>query len=118
MSNMYDTLLVPADRLDDVEPMDDQMVVKVAFPETKTKGGIIMTDNTTRRELAARIIGTVLKCGPNVMFFNPGDEVIYAKYAGTVISKKDESEPGKGDAYEIRILKEEQIICKLNKKGA
>jgi co-chaperonin GroES (HSP10) len=118
MSNMYDTLLVPTDRLDDVEPMDEQLVVKVAFPETKTKGGILLTDNTARRELAARIIGTVLKCGPNVMFFKPGDEVIYAKYAGTVIAKQDESQPGMSDGYEIRILKEDQIICKLNKKGA
>lgn len=118
MSNMYDVLLVPSDRLDDIEPMDDQMVVKVSFPEMKTKGGIIMTDSAAKRELAARIIGTVLKCGPNVMFFKPGEEVIYAKYAGTIVSKKDESTEGASDGYEIRILKESQIICKLNKKGA
>jgi co-chaperonin GroES (HSP10) len=116
MSNTYDMLLVPEDRIDDIEPLDDQLVVKIAFPPAKTKGGIIVTNSVVKRELAGRIIGTVLKCGPNVEFFKPGEECIFAKYAGTVVSQRDESKEGADDGYEIRIMEEKYIISKLKKK--
>lgn len=116
MSSAYDMLLVPKDRVDDIEPLDDQLVVKIQFPEQKTKGGIILTDNVVKRELAARIIGTVLKCGPNAEFFEPGDEVIFAKYSGTVVSQQEDSVEGANDGYEIRIMEEKYVISKLKKK--
>ena len=116
MSGAYDMLLVPEDRINDIEPLDDQLIVKIQFPESKTKGGIILTDNVVKRELAARIIGKVLKCGPNVEFFEPGDEVIFAKYAGTVVSRQDDTVEGANDGYEIRIMQEKYVISKLKKK--
>lgn len=116
MSNTYDMLLVPEERIDDIEPLDDQLVVRIEFPALKTKGGIILSDNTVKRELASRIIGKVIKCGPNVEFFKPGEECIFAKYAGTVVSQRDESREGAGDGYQIRIMEEKYIISKLNKK--
>lgn len=116
MSNAYDMLLVPEDRIDDIEPLDDQLVVKISFPPTKTAGGIIVVDTVVKRELASRIIGTVIKCGPNVEFFKPGEECIFAKYAGTVVSQQDESKEGAGDGYQIRIMEEKYIISKLKKK--
>lgn len=116
MSNTYDMLLVPEDRIDDIEPLDDQLVVKIQFPEQKSKSGILLTQNTVQKELAARIIGDVIKCGPNVDFFVPGDQVIFAKYSGTVVSRKDESESGMNDGYEIRIMQEKYVISKLKKK--
>lgn len=116
MSNAYDMLLVPEDRVDDIEPLDDQLVVKIAFPPAKTQGGIILVDSVVKRELASRIIGTILKCGPNVEFFKPGEECIFAKYAGTVVSQRDESKEGASDGYQIRIMEEKYIISKLKKK--
>lgn len=116
MSGAYDMLLVPEDRIDDIEPMDDQVVVKIQFPEIKTKGGIILTQSAVKRELAARIIGTIIKCGPNVDFFSVGDECIFAKYAGTVVSRQDDSKQGANDGYEIRIMEEKYLISKLKKK--
>lgn len=116
MSNTYDMLLVPKDRIDDIEPLDDQLVVKIEFPKSKTQGGILLTNNVVGRELASRIIGTVLKCGPNVEFFQPGDECIFAKYAGTVVSQQDETTQGADDGYQIRIMEEKYIISKLKKK--
>lgn len=116
MSNTYDMLLVPEDRIDDIIPMDNQIVMKISFPESKSKSGIIFTDNVQARELASRIIGTVLKCGPNVEFCEVGDEVIFTKYAGTVVSKKQDSVEGAGDGYEIRIIDEKNLISRLKRK--
>lgn len=118
MSNTYDRLLVPTDRVDDIVPMDNQIIVRVEFPKSALGKGIIMTDTSMQKEIAQRIIGNIIKIGPNVDFFKVGDEVIYAKYAGTVVSRKDESEPGKEDGFEIRIMEEKEIIAKLEKKGA
>lgn len=116
MSNTYDMLLVPEDRIDDIIPMDNQIVIKVAFPETKTKSGIIFTDSVQSRELASRIIGTVIKCGPNVEFCEVGDEVIFTKYGGTVVAKIPDSKEGMGDGYEIRIIEEKNLVSKLKRK--
>lgn len=116
MSNTYDMLLVPVDRIDDIEPMDDQLVVKIEFPKKKTQGGILLTGDIVTRELASRIIGTVIKCGPNVEFFKPGEECIFAKYAGTVVAQQDESVKGADDGYQVRVMEEKYIISKLKKK--
>lgn len=115
MSNTYDMLLVPEERIDDIIPYDNQIVIRVEFPQTKTKGGIIMTQGSVQREIAQRIIGHVIKIGPDVEFCKVGDDIIYAKYAGTVVSRKDETEPGAGDGYEVRIIEEKQLVAKLAK---
>ena len=114
--NTYDMLMVPEDRIDDIVPYDNQIVMKIEFPKTKTTGGIILSQKTVQREIAQRIIGTVLKIGPAVEYCKEGDEIIFAKYAGTVVSRKDESVEGAGDGYEIRVIEEKQLISRLKKK--
>lgn len=112
----YDMLLVPEDRIDDIIPYDNQIVIKIEFPKSKTQGGIILSQKTQQREIAQRIIGNVLKIGPAVEYCQPGDEIIFAKYAGTVVSRKDESSEGAEDGYEIRVIEEKQLISRLKKK--
>lgn len=112
----YDMLLVPEDRIDDIIPYDNQIVIKIEFPKSKTSGGIILSQKTQQREIAQRIIGTVLKVGPAVEYCKEGDEIIFAKYAGTVVSRKDESAEGAEDGYEIRVIEEKQLISRLKKK--
>ena len=116
MSNTYDMLLVPVDRIDDIVPYDNQIIIKIAFPPLKTKSGILMTATAQARELASRIVGTVLKIGENVEFCKVGDEVIFAKYAGTVVAKQEESVPGADDGFEIRIIEEKQLVARLAQK--
>lgn len=116
MSNTYDLLMVPEDRIDDIIPYDNEIVMKISFPQSKTKGGIIMTNATVQKEIAQRIIGEVIKIGPNVEFCKVGDEVIYSKYAGTVVSRKDETVAGAGDGYEIRIIDEKQLVARLKRR--
>lgn len=115
MSNTYDLLMVPENRIDDIVPYDNQIVLRIEFPKTKTTSGIIMTSSVVQREIAQRIIGTVIKIGPKVEFCEVGDDVIYAKYAGTVVSRKDETIEGAGDGYEVRIIDENQLVAKLKK---
>lgn len=114
--NTYDMLMVPEDRIDDIIPYDNQIVMRIEFPKTKTAGGIILSQKTVQREIAQRIIGKVIKTGPGVEYCKPGDEVIFAKYAGTVVSRKDESVEGAGDGYEVRIIDEKQLISRLKNK--
>lgn len=120
--NTYDLLMVPTDRVDDIIPYDNQIVIKIELPVTKTKSGLVITTNAGQaRELASRIIGRVLKIGPNVEFCKVGDDVIFAKYAGTVVSKKSDSKQDAGDGFEIRIIEEKNLISRLKRteeKGA
>lgn len=120
--NTYDLLMVPTDRIDDIIPYDNQIVMKIELPTTKTKSGLVMmTKSGQSRELASRIIGRVLKTGPNVEFCQVGDDVIFAKYAGVVVSKKDETKQDLGDGFEIRIIEEKNLVSRLKRteeKGA
>lgn len=114
--NTYDMLMVPEERIDDIIPYDNQIVLRLEFPKAITSGGILLGQKTIQREIAQRIIGKVLKIGPGVEYCKPGDEVIFAKYAGTVVSRKDESVEGAGDGYEVRIIEEKQLISRLKSK--
>ena len=120
--NTYDLLMVPTDRVDDIVPYDNQIVMKIEFPKTKTKGGLILTtEKGVQREIAQRIIGRVLKIGPNVEFCEVGDDVIFAKYAGTVVSRMADASEGAGDGWEVRIIEEKNLVARLKRteeKGA
>jgi len=122
MINTYDLLMVPTDRVDDIIPYDNQIVMKIEFPKVKTSAGIVLTTETgVQREIAQRIIGKVIKIGPNVEFCQVGDEVIFAKYAGVVVSRKAEATEGMGDGWEIRIIDEKNLVARLKRteeKGA
>ena len=65
-----------------MKPINDRVVVKPAQAEEKTKGGIIIPD--TAKEKPQR--GKVVAVGPgkdgNLMTVQPGDIVLYGKYAG------------------------------------
>lgn len=122
MMNTYDLLMVPTDRVDDIIPYDNQIVMKIEFPKVKTASGLVLTtEKGVQREIASRIIGRVLKIGPNVEFCQVGDDVIFAKYAGTVVSRKADVSEGAGDGWEVRIIEEKNLVARLKRteeKGA
>ena len=69
-----------------IKPLNDRVLVKKATPETKTSGGIIVTDPKESN------IGEVAFCGPGKcsedgkhtpIGVKPGDRVIYAQYSGS-----------------------------------
>jgi chaperonin GroES len=74
------------DRLQNITPLHDRVIVLPAAAEEKTASGIIIPD--TAKEKPQR--GTVVAAGPGKkdepMTVKAGDTVLYGKYAGTEIS--------------------------------
>ena len=90
-----------------VKPLDDRVLVKQSEAEEKTTGGIVLPD--TAKEKPQR--GTVKAVGPGklldsgqrcAMSVKAGDEIYYAKYAGTEI---------KIDGEDYVIVKESDILA-------
>lgn len=76
-----------------IKPLGHRVLVAPDNIETKTKGGIILVDETARQERQAQVIGTVLDIGDTCWADSPtgepwckiGDRVVFAKYAGMKI---------------------------------
>ena len=77
----------------------------------KTKGGIILADNTIERSQVASTCGLVLDMGPHCYdkerypegpWCKKGDWIIFARYAGSRI---------KIDGGEIRLLNDDEILA-------
>lgn len=84
-------------------PTEFKVVIKPIAVEEKSKGGIILPDDTKERDQYAQIEGTLIACSPLAFTYakeeewaaaggrppQPGDRVLYAKYAGTTRKGKD-----------------------------
>jgi chaperonin GroES len=90
-----------------LKPLGDRLVVKPASREETTKSGIVLPD--TAKEKPQR--GTVIAAGQGrldddgdriPMEVKVGDEVIYAKYAGTEF---------KVDEEDVLILSEKDVLA-------
>lgn len=83
------------------KPINDRVVVLPSDPESKTKGGIIIPDSA--KEAPAR--GEVIAVGPgkdgNIMSLQPGDWVMYGRYAGIEIE---------WDGKKYLVLREDDIL--------
>lgn len=81
----------------------------------KTKGGIILAEETQKRTQLATVCGYVLKVGslayadegkfPTGPWCEEGDWVIFGRYAGARISI---------DGGEIRLLNDDEVLGKVN----
>ena len=92
-----------------IEPLADRVVVRPAEAESQRPSGIYVAE--TAKEKPQR--GTVLAVGPGKwedgqvepMNVQPGDTVLFAKYAGTEIRVNDE---------DVLILSQKDILAKVN----
>ena len=68
-----------------IQPLSDRVLIEPTAAEEVTMGGIIIPDSAKEKPLT----GTVLAVGNGTkdeeMVLNPGDNVLYGKYAGTEI---------------------------------
>ena len=75
-------------------PLADRVVLKQSTPEEKTKSGIILTSTSQEKPQQAEVIavgpGGVVDGKEVVMNVNPGDMVIFSKYAGNEVKLDDE----------------------------
>jgi len=68
-----------------IKPLADRVLVKPATAEEKTIGGIIIPDSAKEKPLKGEVIATGNGTKDEEMVLNPGDKVLYGKYAGTEI---------------------------------
>jgi chaperonin GroES len=90
-----------------VQPLGDRVVVKPKPREEKTKGGIYLPDTASKeRPMQGEVLavgpGRLLERGERLpMSVRVGDQVLFAKYAGTEYKIDDE---------EYLILSEKDIL--------
>lgn len=94
-----------------LQPVEFNVLIAPEVIEEKTKGGIILTDAVKETDRNAATRGRLIAVSPCAFDYaewpegtrkpQPGDEVWYGKYAGTLIQGRD------GKDY--RILKDRDI---------
>jgi len=90
-----------------IRPLHDRVLVRRKEEETKSAGGIILTDSAKEKPMQGEIIaagkgkilsdGSILKLGVKV-----GDNVLFGKYSGTEVKLGDE---------ELLMMREEDIMA-------
>lgn len=103
----------------DFYPVEYNVVICPEEVETKTKGGIILTDAVKETEELAKSWGLLVARSPLAFNYDawpedarqpsPGDHVFYARYAGTLIEHK-------GRQY--RVMKDKDIALVRRQESA
>ena len=92
-----------------LKPLQDRVVIKKVEEEQKSAGGIIIPDTAKERSMQ----GDVVAVGPGRLDSNgqcidmsvqPGERVMYGKFAGTEVSI---------DGEDHLVMREEDIIAKI-----
>ena len=94
-----------------VKPLDDRVLVRQNQAEEKTAGGIVLPDTAQERPQRGKVVargpGKLLDSGKRgQMGLKKGDEVYYAKYAGTEV---------KIDGKDYVILRESDVLAVVQK---
>lgn len=94
-----------------IKPLDDRVLVKASEAEEVTAGGILLPDAAQEKPQEGKIVAA----GPGLLTddgsraklsVGKGDTVIFGKYAGTEV---------KIDGKEYKIMREKDILAKINK---
>ncbi len=79
-------------------PTEYRVLVRPVEVTEKTKGGIIIPDETKERDQYAQMEGVLVAVSPLAFTYDdwkgaqppkPGDRILYAKYAGALVTGKD-----------------------------
>jgi len=85
-----------------IYPTEYKVLVRPVEIEERTKGGIIIPDQTKERDQFAQMEGVLVALSPLAFTYandtewngaakpKPGDRILFAKYAGAVVKGKDE----------------------------
>ncbi len=92
-----------------IKPLGDRVVIKMVETEETTKSGIVLPGSAKEKPQYAEVVavgpGGVIDGKEIVMEVKVGDKVILSKYAGTEV---------KLDGVEYTILRQNDILAKLN----
>ncbi|MFP4035331.1 MAG: co-chaperone GroES [Desulfovermiculus sp.] len=92
-----------------LKPLQDRVVIKKVEEEQKSAGGIIIPDTAKERSMQGDVVavgpGKADKNGQHMeMSVQPGDRVMYGKFAGTEVSI---------DGEDHLVMREDDIIAKV-----
>ena len=78
------------------EPVGFRILIAIPEKEEKTEGGVLLPEDTRKREVAASMVGMVLKMGPDAYkdverfpsgpWCKEGDFILMRSYSGTRIN--------------------------------
>lgn len=90
-----------------LKPLNDRVLVKRLESEEKTAGGLFIPDTAKEKPSKGSVIavgpGKIDEAGKRIpMSVNPGDEVLFNKYAGTEV---------KLDGVDHLVMREEDILA-------
>ena len=90
-----------------IKPLGERIVLKVLESEEKTKSGIVLPDTAKEKPQMGKVLavgsGKILDNGEKLpLEVKVGDQVLFAKYAGTEV---------KLDGEEYMVLKESDILA-------
>ena len=78
------------------EPVGFRILIAIPEKEEKTEGGVLLPEDTRKREEAASLVGMVLKMGPDAYkdverfpsgpWCKEGDFILMRSYSGTLIN--------------------------------
>jgi chaperonin GroES len=89
--------LLSTDDIKDLKPANDRVLIKVKEAESKTAGGVLLTDSAKEKP----VVGDVIAAGPGTygedgekkpLELKEGNTVLYSKYAGNDFKGKDGSQ--------------------------
>lgn len=73
-----------------IRPLADRVLVRPASQEEKTVSGIIIPDSAKEKPLRGEVVAVGTGTKDEEMVLQPGDVVLYGKYAGTEIEHEGE----------------------------
>ncbi|CAI7851163.1 unnamed protein product [Closterium sp. NIES-53] len=88
--------VLASDDIADLKPLNDRVLIKVVESESKTAGGVLLTESAKEKP----VVGTVIAVGPGALGEDgsrkpvdiaDGATVLYAKFAGNEFKGKDGS---------------------------
>jgi len=93
-----------------ITPLGDRVVVRALEQEEKTRGGIVLPDTAKEKPQEGEVVavgaGRTLDSGETVsVAVEPGQRILFAKYAGTEVKLGDE---------ELLILSEKDVLAILD----
>jgi chaperonin GroES len=105
----------PAPNASGIMPTEFKVLLKPKEVQEKTKGGIILPDETKDRDQFAQMEGMIVAVSPLAFTYSddwgshqppkPGDRVLFAKYSGAKVTGKD--------GQEYRIVSDKDIAAVL-----
>ena len=68
-----------------IRPLADRVLIEPTAAEETTMAGIIIPDSAKEKPLKGKVLAVGIGTKDEEMILNPGDTVLYGKYAGTEI---------------------------------